>query len=458
VPYVERPTFTQPVPAGAEIRTQGGHQYACWTDRAGKPVKALVLPTGRCRRTVPNRWVGVYRDHTGAKRKTPTFGDRAAALRAALEAERHAVAVKEGRATVGRPAAGGKALLRDQVADYLAWVEQKGRAGEEWRKRCGRLLHRLIAGAGLTTAAAVDAEALAAWLERQRRTGRVRPRKGRPAGEPLSVREKNIWVTALKAFGKWLRVSKRAEHNPFEDLACGNPELDRRHVRRSLPLDQFAALVAAAEASPRRVQLMPGPMRAALYHLAAYTGLRAEALARLTPESFTLAGGLPVAVYSSARMQKNRDAHGVAVHPDVGRRLAPLLAATPPGTPVFRGTVDWWEDASKMVQADLTAAGIPYRDAAGQVFDFHALRGQCGYLLASSGVPLVAAQQILDHSRPDLTANIYSRFGGELAGEVGKLPSLGAALGGEVGGTRRNGPPDAEVKGRRKTKKPRESQ
>ncbi len=120
----ERPTYTQPVPPGADVRTQGGERYACWTDRTGKAVRALILPSGKCRRTVPHRWVGVYRDHRGVKCKTPTFGDRAAALRAALDAERQAEAVREGRAAPGR--AGGKELLRDQVAAYLAHLEVRG--------------------------------------------------------------------------------------------------------------------------------------------------------------------------------------------------------------------------------------------------------------------------------------------------------------------------------------------
>ena len=34
----------------------------------------------------------------------------------------------------------------------------------------------------------------------------------------------------------------------------------------------------------------------------------------------------------------------------------------------------WFEDAAEMLRVDLEAAGIPYRDEAGQVADFHALR------------------------------------------------------------------------------------
>ena len=58
-----------------------------------------------------------------------------------------------------------------------------------------------------------------------------------------------------------------------------------------------------------------------------YTGLRVGALARLTPEAFTVAAaGVPTAVFSAARQQKNKSAHGVPLAPTVGVALAAWLA------------------------------------------------------------------------------------------------------------------------------------
>jgi integrase len=54
-------------------------------------------------------------------------------------------------------------------------------------------------------------------------------------------------------------------------------------------------------------------------------------------------------------------------------------------------------------------AGIPYEDEIGQVFDFHALRGQCATLLAWRGVHPKIAQSILRHSDINLTMNVYTR-------------------------------------------------
>ena len=48
----------------------------------------------------------------------------------------------------------------------------------------------------------------------------------------------------------------------------------------------------------------------------------------------------------------------------------------------------WWKHAAKMVRVDLKAAGIPFADADGRVFDFHAMRGQFISNLEAAGVTL----------------------------------------------------------------------
>ena len=450
----ERPTYTQPVPPGADVRTQGGERYACWTDRTGKAVRALILPSGKCRRTVPHRWVGVYRDHRGVKCKTPTFGDRAAALRAALDAERQAEAVREGRAAPGR--AGGKELLRDQVAAYLAHLEVRGVSAAH-RAEVAADLPRLIAGAGLTTAAAVDAGAVDLWLERERRTG---ARRATRHPRPLSLRTRNKWAKKLKAFGAWLDATGRAAANPFRRLTVANEAADPRHVRRAIPAAELLALLAAARGSTRVYRGLSGPDRAALYLAAAWTGLRADSLRALTPESFAAAGGVATAVTARAETTKGLKAHTVPLPADAGAWLGRWLAGKAPGRPVWAMTSYCDGDLAKVLRADLKAAGIPYRDATGAAFDFHALRGQCATLLVEAGVPPAVIQRILDHSDPRLTAR-YTRLSDRaLADGVAKLPSLGPLgppLGSEVGGPRRNGPPKRGRGAGRETKKPRET-
>ena len=59
---------------------------------------------------------------------------------------------------------------------------------------------------------------------------------------------------------------------------------------------------------------------------------------------------------------------------------------------------------------DLAAAGIPYEDDKGHVYDFHSLRAQFISDLSRSGVSLVEAQKLARHSDPRLTSNHYTHL------------------------------------------------
>lgn len=61
-----------------------------------------------------------------------------------------------------------------------------------------------------------------------------------------------------------------------------------------------------------------------------------------------------------------------------------------------------------MLKLDLEAAGIPYRDENGLVFDFHALRCQCPTLMDQAGCSPRHAQRLMRHSSLDLTGR-YTR-------------------------------------------------
>ncbi len=69
-------------------------------------------------------------------------------------------------------------------------------------------------------------------------------------------------------------------------------------------------------------------------------------------------------------------------------------------------------------------AGIPYKDEAGRVFDFHATRGQFISELARQGVHPKTAQMLARHSSINLTMNTYTHLGlVDLKAAVENLPS-----------------------------------
>jgi len=261
----------------------------------------------------------------------------------------------------------------------------------------------------------------------------------RDAGK--SVQTVNFYLTAVKQFCRWLTLNRRAAASPVAHLTGGNVKLDRRHDRRDLSPTELAALVAAAAAG-RTIRGTPGPDRAVLYTVAAFTGLRASELASLTPESFALTGDTP-AVTVQAAYAKNRRADSIPLHPDLILGLAAWLAGKPTGEPVWPGKWAAQRTAGKALARDLAAARqawlaaapdpadrarreasdhLAYRDGAGRFADFHALRHTFISGLVAT-VPPKLAQELARHGSITLTFDRYAHVSaGDRAAAVRSLP------------------------------------
>jgi hypothetical protein len=77
-----------------------------------------------------------------------------------------------------------------------------------------------------------------------------------------------------------------------------------------------------------------------------------------------------------------------------------------------------------MLQTDLAAAGIPYRDDSGLVFDFHALRCQTATLLDAAGVSPRVVQNTMRHSTLEMTGSYTRPRAVDIEAAAGMLPSL----------------------------------
>jgi hypothetical protein len=82
------------------------------------------------------------------------------------------------------------------------------------------------------------------------------------------------------------------------------------------------------------------------------------------------------------------------------------------------------DKGAKMLRVDLNAAGIPYRDAAGLVFDFHALRCQTATLADKAGVSPRVVQKMMRHSSLELTGRYTRPRAVDIEAAASKLPSL----------------------------------
>jgi integrase len=219
-----------------------------------------------------------------------------------------------------------------------------------------------------------------------------------------SLQTCNHALRAVKSFSRWLRKDGRAREDALADMGGFNVATDRCHERRAFTDEELVRLVRAAEGGPV-ILGMTGPDRAMLYRGAVGTGLRANELRSLTPESFHLDGDHPRLILRPADEKARRGAEQ-PISRTLADALRPWLAGKAPGCPVFALP----EKTARMLREDLEAARIAYRDDSGRVLDFHALRHTYVTLLARSGAPVKVVQTLARHSDPKLTLNTYTHL------------------------------------------------
>jgi integrase len=247
----------------------------------------------------------------------------------------------------------------------------------------------------------------------------------RRAARGASVQTAHFYLSAFKGFCRWLVEDDRMAKNPIRRLRVGDPELDRRHNRRELPVEDLLRLMEATRTSGTTFRGLTAADRHAIYLTAAGTGFRAGELASLRPESFDFSDDV-AKVTIPAKAAKNRKRATLPLQADVAATLRLYLRGRPTGSPVWPGT--WAKAAADMLRIDLQAAGVPYEvhgpDGA-EYADFHSLRHSFITLLARSGVAPKEAQQLARHSDIRLTLDRYTHTeAAALAASVARLPAL----------------------------------
>ncbi|MDD8047871.1 MAG: tyrosine-type recombinase/integrase, partial [Verrucomicrobiota bacterium] len=350
-------------------------------------------------------------------------------------------AAREGSGLIDPAAEEFNRPISEHLTEYEAFLRNKNDTEEHIGKTISRI-NAVLSVCKYTLIIEIKAARVAKYLADRRSGG-------------LSPKTSNYYLTALKGFTRWLVREQRLMNDPIQHLQRVNPQTDVRTTRRTLSSEEFKRLIQTTREDPSDYRDLSGLDRATLYLIAANTGFRAKELASLTERSFMLDADPPMvqvaAAYSKRRRldvqplpqwvaeqfrnwlksrsvqqagkirmeghpQKNRQ-------PDVNdpKRLWP-------------GT--WFERAAEMLRTDLGAAGIPFRDIDGRVFDFHALRHQYISNLAAAGVHPRVAQQLARHSTIHLTMQAYTHLEvADLAGAVNKLPELPSSSSSEANGS-----------------------
>ncbi len=152
-------------------------------------------------------------------------------------------------------------------------------------------------------------------------------------------RQEDVCISPRSNFGQFLRRSDilpdLGERLSLEDtaeiilslfqclkpwgLARLNVKVDRRHDRRALTPDEFAKLIESAVSGPP-VVWTPGPDRAMMYVLSAWTGYRKKGIGSLTKRSLRLDDDPPTATVAAAYSKRKRQDTQV-LHPEAVNRL-----------------------------------------------------------------------------------------------------------------------------------------
>ena len=272
-------------------------------------------------------------------------------------------------------------------------------------------INRIVKGCGFKTFTDIKLNKVESYLADLRNNG-----KG------ISAQTYNWYRQAIKQFCNWMVQNDRATESPLTHLSGLDVKADRRHDRRALEIDEVRRLLETTKTGLTRFG-MSGYERYLLYKLAVETGLRRNELRNLKVSSFDFKA---LTLVVSSGYTKNKQEAVQSLRPDTAAELKQFFMDKLPNVKAFGGTYKQLTDkTANMLKADLADAGIDYQDESGQYFDFHALRGETGTLLAKSGVHPKVAQSIMRHSDINLTMSLYTHtLRGQESEAVGKLPDL----------------------------------
>jgi integrase len=395
-----------------------------------KPVVVTDPATGKKIKTKSKKWWGQYKDAERRLKRVPLAVDKAAA-QAMLNKLVQRVERQEA-GLVDPTEEQRKRPLGKHVGEFRSYLENKGvtpkQVGESTRQ-----LGRMISDRKWKFIGDIAAAGALEFLGQLRRDG-------------LSIQTSNHYLKAAKQFTRWLVRDRRTPSDPLAHLSRLNVRTDRRHDRRALSAAEFERLVNAARAG-KPVEGIPGPDRAMLYVLAAWTGFRKGELGSLTLRSLRLDDDPPMATVAACYSKHRREDTQV-LHPELVRQLREWVATKrnlKPEQPLFpiSGSVPGGVERKthKMMERDIMAARDAWLDEAkeepaelkqrlksdflcycnhdGLFADFHSMRHLFITSLERAGVSPKMAQTLARHSDIRLTLGVYTHV---------ELPDCSAAI------------------------------
>lgn len=265
--------------------------------------------------------------------------------------------------------------IGDMLTDYRSELEARGRGA----KHASATFHgitRVCGDCGWKRLGDVTAEGFGKWRARH----------------DMAPKTSNEYLAMVSAFFTWLERNGRWQGNPMKTVVKAETRGRQRRERRALSDDEITRLV---ESSGRR---------GVVYLVASFTGLRRAELKALDWSDVHLDGDAPF-LSIRASTTKNKRRATLPLLPPLVAALRELRASKKnPVGKVFHYRVPMMA----RFRADLEAAGIPFEDSLGRRVDFHALRKTFCTVMHRKGVPMRVAQELMRHSDPRLTGEVYT--------------------------------------------------
>ena len=484
--HVYRKTYTMPLPPEAEVSQRDGDtRTARWRLQSGKLRTGEVVEGRNGELRIRGRsphYTARYYDADGQMVEVSTgCRDETAARSILAQLERRVELIKAGVMTDAESEAANhsKVPLARHIDAYIQHLKARNCA----RRRIEgvkRRLTRVCDECRFTRLAKLDATALEHWLVDRREEGmaaatlntyreaavcfgnwcrRTRRLTHNPfedvpkADANVDRRHQRRALTEIELqrllhVARWRPLAEYGREKVTLDERPANRRSRRTWKRADLTFDTIEAAVARAKhalrGNPDFIAELEhrGRERALIYRTLVLTGLRKGELASLTVGQLEL--DAPGGAYAilNAKDEKNRRGSEIPLRGDLAddlrRWLDNRLATMQRDASVCGGSIparlphnltlfDIPTGLTRILDRDLKTAGIPKRDERDRVIDVHAFRHTFGTHLCAAGVPLRIAQAAMRHSKPELTANIYTDPKLlDVAGALNALPAFDA--------------------------------
>jgi integrase len=229
----------------------------------------------------------------------------------------------------------------------------------------------------------------------------------------MAVSTRNQYLARLAAFIRWAMTRRRIQEDPLIGIRPLPIAGQASRPRRAAEEEELGKLLSAV-----------APQHQLAYWLALSTGLRRNELRQLRWSDVHLEAPHP---YLDVRAEstKSRRQKDQPLHPHVVKLLRDLRRATGGFDSMLLCRVPHIRTHWRY----LASAGIAAADGAGRRLDFHALRHTFGTLVDRISNSPHVTMDLMRHTDPKLTMNVYSHLRlYDLAGVVEQLPLPTEAL------------------------------